>query len=197
SGYGRGMSRIPRKALSRKGSQFNWVGAEVSSTRGGRRAHPPKTISMVNTLKINKKEMERALNSALSATASKREIVRRYESVTEKDITNVPFIVETKLVSLKTRDMISSLKKVLGEELFAKVSRKRKIRPGKGRLRGRKHKTTAGFLLVTGKEEKIKANVMESKSADKVGIIDLANGGLGRLTVYTENAIKELGERIK
>ncbi|MDP3987121.1 MAG: 50S ribosomal protein L4, partial [Nanoarchaeota archaeon] len=124
SGYGRGMSRIPRKALSRKGSQFNWVGAEVSSTRGGRRAHPPKTISMVNTLKINKKEMEKALNSALSATASKREIVRRYESITEKDIANVPFIVETKLVSLKTRDMVSSLKKVLGEELFAKVSRK-------------------------------------------------------------------------
>jgi len=43
SGYGRGMSRIPRKVMSRRGSQFNFVAAEVSSTRGGRRAHPPKS----------------------------------------------------------------------------------------------------------------------------------------------------------
>ncbi len=54
--YGKGMSRIPRKVMSRKGNQFNWVGAEVSSTRGGRRAHPPKVISLLNLKKINKKE---------------------------------------------------------------------------------------------------------------------------------------------
>ena len=44
SGYGRGQSRIPRKITSRRGTQFNLIGAEVSSTRGGRRAHPPKIL---------------------------------------------------------------------------------------------------------------------------------------------------------
>ena len=48
SGYGRGQSRIPRKTMSRRGTQFNWVGAEVPNTRGGRRAHPPKAASMIN-----------------------------------------------------------------------------------------------------------------------------------------------------
>src|SRR3990172_11212558 len=56
SGYGRGMSRIPRKTMSRRGSQFGWIGAEIASTRGGRRAHPPKVASMVNMVKVNKKE---------------------------------------------------------------------------------------------------------------------------------------------
>src|SRR3989338_59927 len=39
--YGRGISRIPRKIMSRRGTQFFWIGAEISSARGGRRAHPP------------------------------------------------------------------------------------------------------------------------------------------------------------
>src|SRR3989344_6819233 len=29
--YGRGMSRIPRKVMSRSGTQFRWEGAEISS----------------------------------------------------------------------------------------------------------------------------------------------------------------------
>src|SRR3990170_7822872 len=56
SGYGRGQSRIPRKMMSRSGSQFGWIGAEISSTRGGRRAHPPRVVSMLNQGKTNKKE---------------------------------------------------------------------------------------------------------------------------------------------
>ena len=30
SGYGKGISRVPRKIMSRRGEQFNWVAAEVS-----------------------------------------------------------------------------------------------------------------------------------------------------------------------
>ena len=197
SGYGRGMSRVPRRIVSRRGSQFNWIGAEVSSTRGGRRAHPPKSISMINTSRVNKKELTQALISALSATANKKEVSQRYLSISEKELSNLPVIVESKITSLKTKEIIDSLKKILGENLFSKVSRKRKIRAGKGKLRGRKHKTTAGLLLVTGSDEKVKTTVVETKNAKKVGVVDLAGGGLGRLTIYTESAIKELGERIK
>ena len=46
SGYGHGKSRAPRKIMWRRGSQFYWIGAEVSSARGGRRAHPPKVLNM-------------------------------------------------------------------------------------------------------------------------------------------------------
>ena len=194
SGYGRGASRIPRKILTRRGSQFNWIGAEIASTRGGRRAHPPKIISMINTLKINKKELKVALASALSATANKKIVASKYERLTEKNIETLPFIIESKITLLKTKEFVSSLKKILGENLFEIAFGKKKIRSGKGKLRGRKYKTNAGFLIVTSSNEKLKTRIIETKKVDNLSVIDLARGGLGRLILYTKNAIKELGE---
>ncbi|MBS3076132.1 50S ribosomal protein L4 [Candidatus Pacearchaeota archaeon] len=197
SQYGRGMSRIPRKALSRKGSQFNWVGATVPNTRGGRRAHPPKVISMINTNKINKKELKIAIISALSATAEGKLISKRYARLNETKITNVPFIVDSKLTGLKAKQLIESIKQIIGKDLFAAIEKKRSVRAGIGKLRGRKYKSNAGLLIVVGKEEKLKSGSFEIVHSDKLSVVDLANGGLGRLTVYTENAINELGAKLK
>ncbi|MBM3228648.1 50S ribosomal protein L4 [Candidatus Pacearchaeota archaeon] len=192
SGYGRGISRIPRKILSEKGSQFNWVGAEVSSTRGGRRAHPPKVIAQINTKKINKKEMRIALFSALSATADKNWVASKYSNLTSKDIEELPIIVVSNITSLKTQELISSLRKILGENLFNAGFRKKKIRSGKGKQRGRRYKKNEGLLIVTGENEKISASVFKTQNVKNLSVEDLAKGGLGRLVIYTEQAFKEL-----
>ncbi len=197
SGYGRGISRIPRKITSRRGSQFNWVGAEVSSTRGGRRSHPPKILSMINTKKINKKELNAALISALSATANKKEVARKYKRLDEKELEKLPLIVESKITHLKTKELISSLQKILGEKIFRVVLKKKTIRSGRGKSRGRKYKRNSGFLLVIGKEEKLKTNSFDVVNSDNLGVSDLAKGGAGRLTLYTEQSIKNLGDRLK
>jgi large subunit ribosomal protein L4e len=197
SGYGRGNSRIPRKVMTRKGSQFNWVGAEVSSTRGGRRSHPPKVLSMINTLKINKKELKIALMSALSATVNEKEVAKKYDRLKDKKIERLPLIVESKIVSLKTKDLIASLKQVLGEVLFELALRKKSVRAGKGKMRGRKYKSNAGLLLVVGDKEKLKTKSFEVVNVNTLGVTDLAKGGMGRLTLYTEEAVKELGEKLK
>src|SRR3990172_3876747 len=110
SGYGRGQSRVPRKIMSRSGSQFGWVGAEVANTRGGRRAHPPKVISMLSMGKINKKEALAAFVSALSATAHKDFVAKKYGRLTEKDVKELPIIVDSGITKLKTKEIISSLK---------------------------------------------------------------------------------------
>ena len=193
--YGRGMSRIPRKIMSRRGSQFNWVGAEVPNTVGGRRAHPPKTIAMINTKKVNKKEMIIALKSVLTATTNGKIITERYERLSDKKI-SAPFVVEAKIVSLKTKELLSSLKNIFGEA-FEVVVKKRKVRSGIGKMRGRRHKKNAGLLLVTGNEEKIKTNVIDVRKVKELNVTDLAKGGIGRLTMYTEKAVNELGERLK
>ena len=195
--YGKGMSRIPRKVMSRKGNQFNWVGAEVSSTRGGRRAHPPKVISMINTKKINKKELKIALISSLAATVDKKKVAIRYETLEERNVRPLPLVVESKFSSLKTKDFLSSLKKILGEAAFEIAVRKRSVRSGKGKMRGRKYKSNAGILVVIGNKEKMKTNIFEIKTVKTLGVTDLARGGIGRLTLYTENAIKDLGEMLK
>jgi large subunit ribosomal protein L4e len=198
SGYGRGMSRIPRKIFSEKGSLFNWAGAEVPFARGGRRAHPPKSLFMINTKKINKKEAQIASVSAFSATASKKHLFSKYRNLKENEIPDLPVIVESRLASLKsTKELESSLKKILGENLFGVVSKKKKTRSGKGKFRGRRHKTNAGPLIVIGSNEKIKTKNFEIKKISNLSIDNLARGGLGRLVIYTENAIKELGEKLK
>lgn len=190
---GKGISRVPRKIMSRRGSQFNWVGAEIPSAVGGRRAHPPKIMGMAPG-KINKKEMKIALTSALSASADNKIVLRKYESV--KEVEGLPIVVENKITSLKTKELLSGLKKILGN-LYDIAIKKKSIRAGKGKLRGRKYKKNAGMLFVIGQKEKLKTNAFDVKNAKKVSVMDLAKGGVGRLIVYTEEAIKELGERLK
>lgn len=197
SQYGRGMSRIPRKQMSRKGSQFHWVGATVPNTRGGRRAHPPKILSMLGLARINKKELKLALSAALSATANGHFIVERYGRLEGQKVENLPLVVESKFSELKAKEMIQSLKSILGEQLFDLAIQKKTIRSGLGKLRGRKYKSNAGMLLVVGNDEKVKTTAFDVQTVKKLGVNDLANGGAGRLTMYTEKAIKDLEEKFK
>ena len=187
--YGRGIARIPRKTMWRRGTQFFWIGAEVSGTRGGRRAHPPKGIGKEK--KINKKEIKIAINSGFASTGNEKYILKRYRSLSKLEI-KVPIIVESKLDNAKTKDILAILKAIFGN-MFEKglVLKKKEVRSGKGKSRGRKYKTNAGLLLVKGKDEKIKMKGLDVKSVDEVGIADLYP--LGRLALYTEKSLKELG----
>lgn len=194
SGYGRGQSRVPRKIFSQKGTKFNWEAAEVPQARGGMRAHPPKILHFLKELKINKKENKIALESALSATVNKKFIEKKYERI--KNINKeLPFIVESEILNLKTKQFFESLKKIIGEDLFSVAIRKKTIRSGKGKLRGRKYKSNAGLLIVIGKDEKSKTKNFEIVPTKRLNVTNLASGSLGRLTLYTEQAIKELNEK--
>lgn len=197
SGYGRGMSRIPRKIMSKRGSQFNWVGAEIPSAVGGKRAHPPKTTSRINIKKLNKKELRIGFESSLSASANGKIVSKRYERLKDKKIENLPFVIESKISELKTKKLISSIKEILGRDLFEVALPKKSVRKGKGKLRGRKYKQNAGLLIVIGNKEKIKIKAFEVVNVKNLGITDLSRGGLGRLTLYTEQAIKDLEEKFK
>ncbi len=196
SGYGRGQSRVPRKIFSQKGSQFNWEAAEVPQARGGMRTHPPKVVSMINYNKINKKELKIAFESALSSTANIKIISKKYSRLSEKDILKAPFIVESKISTLKSKELIESLKKILGNELFNVAIKKKTIRSGRGKMRGRKYKSNSGMLLVVGNDEKLKTTAFDVVSAHNLNVTDLAKGGLGRLTIYTEKAINDLAKRL-
>ena len=195
SDRGKGLSRLPRKIMSKRGSQFNWEGATAPHAKGGRRAHPPKIPKMLNRIKINKKEMNLALVSVLSATANKKKVAGKYSRIEEKDIKELPFIVESNFIELKTKEILETMKKIFGEKLFEVAVKKKSVRAGIGKLRGRKYKENLGLLIVTGKKEKMKAKVFDAANADNVGVLDLAKGGLGRLTVYTEEAIRDLSEK--
>lgn len=181
--YGRGIARLPRKTMWRRGTQFYWIGAEVSGTRGGRVAHPPKGIGKEK--KINKKEIKLAVNSAFASTASPDFVVKRYSTLEKID--SVPFVIDS--LPSKTKDFVSVLKKIFGSS-FSLVLKKKAVRAGKGTRRGRKYKSNAGLLLIVGKNEKAKFSGIEIRSVEEVTIADLYP--LGRLTLYTKKALEEL-----
>ncbi len=185
--YGKGISRVPRKAMWRRGTQFFWIAAEISSVRGGRRAHPPKIARQLG--KINKKEMKLAMNSAIAATTSSNLIEKRYASIENLKLKS-PIVLESKLDKVKTKELIETFRKVFGD-LFSLVLKKKETRAGKGKLRGRKYKSNAGLLLVTSDKEEVKISGIEVRQLSELAISDLYP--LGRLTVYTEGAIKQLG----
>lgn len=184
--YGRGISRVPRKTMSRRGSQFNWVGAEVSGTRGGRRAHGPK--GMRRERKINKKEAVIAINSGFAASASENYVLKRYGSLSKIPF-GLPIVIESGLDKAKTKQVSELIEKIFGN-LSSRLARKKEMRAGKGKMRGRKYKSNAGILLVMGKDENIKAKNVEVRKVRELTMKDLYP--LGRLTIYTEKALKEL-----
>jgi large subunit ribosomal protein L4e len=186
--YGKGISRAPRKVMWRRGTQFFWVGAEVSGARGGRRVHGPVLAERFR--KVNKKEMQLAFSTCFASTANKDKVLGRYSSLAEKKVAlNFPIVIESKLDRIKAKDLLILLNKIFSE-ISGVVFKNKEVRAGRGKTRGRKYKSNAGLLLVKAKDEKIKFPGVEIKSTDEISIEDVYP--LGRLTAYTEKSLKEL-----
>ena len=82
------------------------------------------------------------------------------------------------------------MKKICGDN-FPLVLKKKTVRAGKGKARGRKYKSNAGLLIITGKDEKAKFRGLDVVPLNEVTIADFYP--LGRLTLYTKTALDELG----
>lgn len=191
--YGHGISRVPRKIMSRRGTRMNWVGALAPGTVGGRKAHPPKTEKIWKK-KINRKENKKAIRSALSASLNKEIVAKRGHKVPE----SYPFFIDSKFEELaKTKDVIRSLHALgLGNEL--ERSGKRKIRAGKGKLRGRRYKKVRGPLLIVADECMLLKSAGNITGIKVIKINDinaelLAPGcAPGRLALFTKSAVEKL-----
>ena len=191
--YGHGISRVPRKILTRRGTQFNWVGAIVSGTIGGRRAHPPKAEKIWEK-KINMKERRKAIRSAIAATVDKNIVEKRGHSVPD----NYPFIIENKFEDIDKTKTVESILKKLGLEKELERSSGKTIRAGKGKLRGRKYKSKKGPLFVVSKECRLEKSANNIPGIDIVKVENINAEFLapgthpGRLTIFTESAIDKL-----
>jgi len=191
--YGFGISRVPRKILSRRGTRMNWQGAIAPGTVGGRRSHPPKA-EKIWWQKINKKERKRAIRSAIAATVDKDLVVKRGHKITG----NYPLVIDSAIESVdktkKAKDVLMRLG--LDKELIR--CGQKKIRAGKGKMRGRKYKKKKGPLIVVSKDCNL------AKSAGNIPGIDicevkninaelLAPGAVpGRLTLWSKEAVELL-----
>ncbi|MDD2678761.1 MAG: 50S ribosomal protein L4 [Candidatus Nanoarchaeia archaeon] len=196
TGYGRGASRIPKKIMSRRGNRLNFIADKAPQTRKGRVAHPP-LVEKVFEEKINLKERLFAIRSAISATIKKEIIEKRNHKISGIEL---PLIIEGAEKLKKTSEVKKMLESIgLKDEL--KRASQRKVRPGIGKMRGRKYKTKKGPLIIASKNcDLIKSSKsmqgIESVQVNNLNVTLLAPGGEpGRITVWTKEAINELAEK--
>lgn len=175
---------------------LNMTARVVPQAVKGRKAHPPKAEKNW-TLKINKKERRKAIESAIAATGDREMVSKRGHKI--DGIKHLPLVVEDDMQKLKkTKDVLDVLVK-LGLEEEIKRCTEKKVRAGKGKMRGRRYKIKKGPLIIVERDEGI------SKAGSNIPGVDVAEmGGLdvgmlapgthpGRLTIFTKSAIKKLG----
>lgn len=192
---GKGLSRYPKKRMSDKGERFVWVAAAIPGVRKGRRAHPPRILRA--ELKINKKEHQLGLLSALALIASNEQLKLKYESLNDKVIQlKLPLIVDSKILGLKSGEFFSALEKIIGKDLFEVAMQEARVRAGRGKMRGRRYKKNAGLLMIIGNKEDKKISGIDVKKVKDIKIADLASNG-ARLIMFTEESIKDLEGKLK
>ncbi|MBU1111536.1 MAG: 50S ribosomal protein L4 [archaeon] len=191
--YGFGISRVNRKILSRRGTRFFWVGAFSPQTVGGRRSHPPKAEK--NWIKkINKKENQKAIRSAMAATLNKILVEERGHKIPVE----YPLVLKSDFENLqRTKDVQSVLEK-LGFNAEIERSSVVKVRAGIGKRRGRKYRKRKGVLVVVSEDCPVMKSVRNIAGFDIVPVNQLnaellAPGAMaGRATLWTEGAIAKL-----
>lgn len=193
--YGFGISRINRKILSRRGTRFNWVGAFSPQAVGGRRSHPPKAKKVLER-RINKKENQKAIRSAMSATLLKEVVAERGHKLPAE----YPFVVSGSVESLsKTKDIEKLLLDLGFADELARSAQK-KVRAGMGTMRGRKYQRKKGVLIVTGADCPLLKAAKNVPGVDAVEVKALnaellaPGADAGRVTLWTEKAVQKIAD---
>ncbi len=188
-GVGRGISRVPRIS---GGGPLSGTAAFAPGTVGGRLAFPPVTSKKIDKW-INRKERLLALKSAIAATGSS-ELVRKRGHKFNENI-QLPLVVSEEVEKLtKTSEGRHLLVKLGVWDDIERVMRSRNYR-------NRRKVHAKGPLLVVGGYQGADKAFGNFLGVDVIRAMDLnvellAPGTLpGRLTLWSESAIKSIGER--
>lgn len=193
-GVGRGLARVPRVPTGRA--------AFISFARGGHAAFPPTTMERIWE-DINRKEMARAIASALAAT-SVVELVR--ERGHEFSLNTLPVVVvdEVEEKISKTSEAREFLEKLGLWIDVVRAQRGIKIRSGRGKMRGRRYVEPKSLLFILNNSKSSFGNAVRNLpgvdvvAPSNLSVIHLAPGGVpGRLTVLSYGALKALGDKYR
>jgi len=196
-GVGHAMSRIPRI----KGERYpkSNQAAFAPGTVKGRLLFPPVPTKRVGK-KINGKELKLAMFSALAATSS-RDLVktRGHRIVGDQEF---PLVVSDDLERLVKNSEAEALLKKMGVWDDVERASKRKMRGGRGSMRGRPSKHPVSALVVVERKQGAEkafgnfsgVNVVDAAS---LNVEDLAPGTHpGRLTIWSQSALKAISVRL-
>jgi large subunit ribosomal protein L4e len=142
-GSGRGAAHMPRL---KNGSRA----VVVPQAKGGRASHGPNPHRIYSE-KINDKERLKAIRSAVAATINPELVKARgykYEGP-------LPVVVDDEIQSLtKTKEVVDMLA-AMGFEADLIRAKEKKVRAGRGKMRGRYYQKKVGLLLVIAEDNGI------------------------------------------
>lgn len=194
---GRAVARIPR--VSGGGTHRAGQAAFGNQCRSGRMFAPTKVWRKWHQ-KINLGQKRFAAASAVAASGVPSLLFARGHHISQ--VPEVPLVISSSAFNVtKTSGALKLLKGVGAAEDLSKVKTSRKIRAGKGKMRGRRYTQRRGPLLVWDPErdgkDLVKAfrNIpgVETCSVHALNLLQLAPGGhLGRFIVWTSSAFAAL-----
>jgi large subunit ribosomal protein L4e len=189
---GLGIARLARA----RGEGFPRAGqaAGVAGVRHGRVAHPPESWKIIYK-KINHKEKQLGLCSAIAATTRKELVLQRGHKIGNE--LKLPLVVSTEFESIaKTKDLKNALIRLgLGDDI-ARASMVRKARSGTARRRGRSTRSGTSALIIVGNDSKLvrlskSITGVDIKHVKDLNMLDLVPGSKPiRLTIFSEHAIE-------
>ncbi|MCD1293513.1 50S ribosomal protein L4 [Methanocella sp. CWC-04] len=190
-GSGRGAAQVPRMKNGSKAMV-------VPQARGGRSAHGPNPNRDYSE-KINKMEKVKAIRSAVAATMNP-ELVKSRGYIYEGEL---PLIVSDEIEALtKTKEVVDLLT-AMGLEADLERAKEKKVRAGRGKMRGRQYKKKKGVLIVIAEDKGIGIAArnlpgVDVVTLDQLNVEILAPGThAGRLTVWGEGALKMLSGEVE
>jgi large subunit ribosomal protein L4e len=188
-GVGRGISRVPR--IGGHGP-LSGSAAFAPGTVSGRMAFPPVTSKKL-VKEINQKERRLALKAAIAATASD-DMVRKRGHKFDEDRT-LPLVVSNELENIsKSSDAKRFLTSIGVWDDIVRVRKSKRVKAG-----SRVH--AVGPLVVVGEDKNARKALRNFEGLDVVRASDLSVEALapgthpGRLTIWSESAIKTIAER--
>lgn len=176
-----------------------------SGESGTRRSTLDKSepLTAVKIMQILTQHRRFAVASALAASSVPALLLARGHRI--ESVAEVPLVVSSAAVKglVKTQAAVALLKAVGAGPDVVKVQKSRKLRAGKGKMRGRRYRQRRGPLVVYNEEtdgkELVRAfrNIpgVETSPVHALNLLQLAPGGhLGRFIIWTSDAFKALDE---
>lgn len=150
-------------------------------------------------VKVNQNQKRFATVSAVAATALPSLVLARGHRI--EGVSEIPLVVSSSLESVKkTKAAVAALQGLQAHADVTKVIASKKVRAGRGKARGRKHRQRRGPLVVYSEDNglvKAFRNVpgVETCNVRSLNLLQLAPGGhLGRFVIWTEGAFGLLDE---
>jgi len=194
-GTGRAVARIPR--VPGGGTHRSGQAAFGNMCRGGRMFAPSKTWRRWHR-KINVNQRRFAVVSALAASAVPALVMARGHQIDA--VPEVPLVVATSAIQTltKTKEAVALLSALGADADVDRVANSKRLRPGKGKARGRRYVQKLGPLVVfneRGPLTRAFRNIpgVDLVSVTRLNLLKLAPGGhLGRFVVWTQDAFERL-----